>query len=157
MLLEGSHGMVYLSGCFTIPRAGFLSYTHATGSASKGSACEWVTKGWGLRVGLSGGVHWPSLDDIPGGVKWGHQFYLGLDVEGSSSIPSKHKDDPPCTPRSYSPWLSSSSSMPSPPWRLDWSPSHMQALHPLNFTDASHSICSCSWSRWPKFLSQLHY
>lgn len=40
LLLEGSHGVVYLSGCFTIPRAGFLSYTHATGCMSKGFAYE---------------------------------------------------------------------------------------------------------------------
>ena len=40
-------------------------------------------------------------------------------------------------PCSYHPWLSSSSSMPWPPWRVAWSPSHMQALHPLNFIYAS--------------------
>lgn len=39
LLLEGSHGVGYLSGYFTIPKAGFLSYTQL-GCGSKGFACE---------------------------------------------------------------------------------------------------------------------
>ena len=117
--------------------------------------CMWMSD---QRLALSDWLEWRCTLTKSRWHPWGSrmgtwQFYLGLDVEGSSSIPSKHEDDPPCTPCSYHPWLPSSSSMSSPPWRLAWSPSHMQALHPLNFIDASDSLYSCSWSRWPKFLS----